>query len=109
MKRICTIVDVYGKTGVCLPMTQGRALRAAAGMGADASVEVVDNMMFTPPPPPQRGVPPPPPRYKQPLQHGNGYTLERKSQQERFAGLLRFLTRICIFKAINTHIRQKRR
>jgi hypothetical protein len=51
-------MSVYGKTGVCLPMTPGQALRAAAGMGADdvldvhgASMELADNMIFTPPTP----------------------------------------------------------
>jgi hypothetical protein len=44
----------------------------------------------------------PPPPHEQPEQYGNGFISERKSQQERFAGLARFFLRIRIFKNINT-------
>ncbi|MDR1814508.1 MAG: hypothetical protein LBR18_06630 [Tannerella sp.] len=50
MKKICTIVGVYGKTGVCLPMTQGQALSAAAGRDVNFHSEHIEYQAFTPPP-----------------------------------------------------------
>jgi hypothetical protein len=49
----------------------------------------------------------PPPPHEQPEQYGNGYISERKSQQERSAGLASLFLRICIFKNINTSNWQK--